>query len=209
MLMRHGFVILACVSFLLTTPLAAQSSSGSFDFALAGSKGTVTYEAAGEGTFASGRMTFTGSFDPTEKGDEDTGPTIDYLEMTVSLDCHRVDKNVAATTGVVSSSNDPDYLGARVLLAVEDNGDDDKERPDRFTWGVYKQTKDPEWIPSDAEVKDDRGAFMSWWATDAEREDDKGIDSKRSKLVDCQSFSFENYEFEDIAAGTGGIVVKP
>jgi hypothetical protein len=207
--MRQRVLILICLLFLLATPLAAQSSSGSFDFALAGSKGTVKYEAAGEGTFASGRMTFTGSFDRTQKGDEDTGPSIDYLEITVSLDCHRVERNAAATTGVVSSSNDPDYLGARVLLAVEDNGDDDKEHPDRFTWGLYKQTKDPEWTPSDAELKDDRGAFMTWWATDAEREDDKGVDSKRSTKVDCQSFSFENYEFEAIAAGTGGIVVKP
>ena len=32
----------------------------------------------------------------------------------------------------------------------------------------------PRWIPADAELVDDRGAFLAWVASDAERDDDQG-----------------------------------
>lgn len=128
--------------------------------------------------------------------------------MKAELDTMTIEKNKAIMSGVVRDSSYPSYIGRWVQLVIEDN--DGLKVPDRFGWSFCE----PEvggWIPSDAEVKDDKGAFMSWWATDAERKDDVGIASASvvpgmSKA--CKANPLSSYEFASILKGEGAIQIK-
>ena len=101
---------------------------------------------------------------------------------------------------------------ARASLTCSPNStrNDGVETPDKFVWTICT----PEiggWIPTDAERKDDDGAFMSWWATDAERRDDVGIPSLNlipgmSKA--CKVYPIQSYEFVPILKGDGVITIK-
>jgi hypothetical protein len=81
--------------------------------------------------------------------------------------------------------------------------------PDKLTWGVYKFIK-KDWVPSDAEWKDDPGVGLRWWATDAERKDDRGY---QMPLPDApagtKSFPVAGYSFLDVSDGVGDITVRP
>lgn len=159
---------------------------------------------------ASGYMIFT---DETKVvvSDPDGGPSRDEgvaFSMKADFDSMTIEKNRALVSGVVRDSTIAAYIGRWVQLVIEDN--DGVETPDRFVW----QFCEPEpggWIPSDAELKDDRGAFMSWWATDAERKDDVGIPSPNlipGSLRACKAYSLQNYTFADILKGEGVITIK-
>ena len=208
-----------CASLLLTLSLAAQNSgpasNGDFQIGLEGMTGAIQYNARGQGTAARGEMTFTGTAEIAnedvdgEDGEEAPGSTVATVSLTVTFDCLRISGNAAAMSSVVTSSTVPEYLGVRALLAVQDNGEGVKApAPDRYTWGVYRPTATT-WIPSDAEVPGDNGAMFTWYATDAERDDDVGVPSNHSTVVDCNSFPFGSYAFEDLPHGAGQIQVKP
>jgi hypothetical protein len=118
-----------------------------------------------------------------------------------------VNKNQAVMSGTVRDSSIRELIGQRVLLTVEDNGDNTKI-PDHLTWGVYNPIV-RDWKPSDAELKDDPGVGMRWWATDAEVRDDKGIAMPVSEAITTQTYPMGSYDFATIARGAGDILVQP
>ena len=176
---------------------------------------TVTFRAAmNRDGSTSGEMTFSG---PAEFPDQDVDGTgeagfsgrLSDFRIEAKFDCLVVEKNRAVMSGVTTASTVGEYIGLRVLLVVEDNGDGtDPKAPDKLTWGVY-QPPVGGWLPTDAERKDDEGALLRWTATDAERDDDKGIPSHRDAVVGCQSFPLSSYSLVDIEAGNGDLQVRP
>jgi hypothetical protein len=128
--------------------------------------------------------------------------------IKADLDDLVVNGNQAVMSGTVRDSSIVYLVGLRVLLTVEDNGDNTRI-PDKLTWGVYKFVK-RDWVPSDAEWKDDPGVGLRWWATDAERRDDKGYQMPRPDApADTQSFPVVSYDFLDTSSGVGDIRVQP
>lgn len=127
--------------------------------------------------------------------------------IKAEFDGMSVNKNTAVMSGTVRDSNFVSYIGRRVLLVVEDNGND-ITTPDKMTWGVYKLTE-RKWTPADAELEDDRGASLRWIATDAEREDDKGIPSHGSEAIDSQTFPLSAFAYVDAERWAGDIRVEP
>ncbi|HEV2904865.1 MAG TPA: hypothetical protein VGW32_07450, partial [Pyrinomonadaceae bacterium] len=118
-----------------------------------------------------------------------------------------IEKNRAVISGVVRDSSYPSYIGKWIQLVIEDN--DGIEVADRFVWS-FCQPELGGWIPEDAEVPGDRGAYMSWWATDAERKDDVGIPSPNlipGNLKGCRTFPLRAYEFATIFKGDGIIQI--
>jgi hypothetical protein len=128
--------------------------------------------------------------------------------MKADFESMTVEKNRAVINGVVRDSSYRSYIGKFVQLVVEDN--DGIEVPDKFVWSFC--TPEPGgWIPEDAEVPGDKGAFMSWWATDAERKDDVGIPSASlipGSLKSCKVQPLPSYEFATILKGDGAIQIK-
>ena len=141
--------------------------------------------------------------------DGDGSPEEKYtgVSMLVEFDDMTVDKNQAVMEGVVRDSTIQFLVGQRVLLTVEDNGNNERE-PDRLTWGIYTPI-DRNWIPSDAELKEDPGVGLRWWATDAERKDDVGYEMPRDDKINIRSFSLSAYAFVDTNDGVGDIIVRP
>ena len=163
---------------------------------------------------ATGEMTFSG---PAEFPDQDVDGTgragfsgsLSNHQIEVRFDGMVVERNMAVMRGTVTGSNLEDYIGQRVLLVVEDNGDEIEGRvQDKLTWGVYKPVVQ-DWIPTDAELEDDNGARLTWIATDAEREDDKGVPSNQCQVMICQTFPLSAYSFDDFLDSAGNIQVRP
>ncbi|HEX8172664.1 MAG TPA: hypothetical protein VF824_19160 [Thermoanaerobaculia bacterium] len=206
----------ACASLLFALNLAAQNSgpasNGDFQFALSGAGGSIQYNANGKGSSARGHMTFAGAIDVAATdvdGDGSNGSSASNVTFSVDLDCLRIQGNRAAMSGTITSSSVAGYVGVRALLAVEDNGEGNvAPARDRFTWGMYRSVAQT-WTPSDAEVPGDSGASFTWFATDAERFDDTPVPARKSGAVDCTSFGFGAYAFEEVALGAGQIQVKP
>ena len=128
--------------------------------------------------------------------------------MKADFDAMTIEKNRAVINGVVRDSSYRSYIGKFVQLVVEDN--DGVEVPDKFVWSFC--TPEPGgWIPQDAEDPNDRGAFLSWWATDAERKDDVGIPSPSvipGTLKSCKVYPLQGYEFATFLKGEGAISIK-
>lgn len=128
--------------------------------------------------------------------------------MKADWEAMTIEKNRAVINGVVRDSSYRSYIGKFVQLVVEDN--DGVEVPDKFVWSFCT----PEaggWIPQDAEDPNDRGAFLSWWATDAERKDDVGIPSPNlipGTLKSCKVYPLQGYEFATFLKGEGVISIK-
>ena len=128
--------------------------------------------------------------------------------MKADLDAMTIEKNRAVISGVVRDSSYGSYIGRWVQLVIEDN--DGVEVADRFGWS-FCEPEAGGWIPSDAEVPDDKGAFMSWWATDAERYDDVGIPSLNlvpGMLKACKVHPVSSYDFASVLKGEGAIQIK-
>jgi len=162
---------------------------------------------------ATGRIAFSG---PAEFPDQDVDGTgragfsgrLENLTIEADFDGLVVERNRAVMSGVVTGSTLEDYIGQRVLLVVEDNGDSiDPRAGDKFTWGLYKPAE-AEWIPTDAELEEDDGWRLTWTATDAEREDDKGVPSRSSTVINCQSFPLSSHDFADVIEGDGNLQVQ-
>lgn len=198
----------------LATPLlaSAQVATGKYKFIMDDELSKyVEFDAkAGERGGATGYMIFTDEAkvvvqDPDgEPGKDDPIP----FSMKADLDTMTVEKNRAVISGIVRDSSVRSYIGRWVQLVIEDN--DGVEVPDRFGWSFCE----PEvggWIPSDAEVPDDKGAFLSWWATDAERRDDVGIPSPNivpGMLKACKVNPLSSYEFATLLKGEGAIQIQ-
>jgi hypothetical protein len=191
------------------------SASGSYKFVLEDDFAKfIEFKAASDerGTTA-GEMTFrdeAGS--PLEDGEAGGYPDKPSAEfyLTANLDSLKIDRNQAVMGGTVTDSSDRRYIGKWVQLVVEDNGDG-KETPDKLSW-CFCQPEEGGWVPADAELKEDDGAWWKWWATDAERKDDVGVQSTNiipGNKKGCQIFSLSDYPFADIRAGEGQIQVLP
>jgi hypothetical protein len=203
------------ITLLLTICAAASAqpqAKGSYKFTLGDDNVKyVEFDAQGrEGGGASGTLFLSDEATIVYRDvDGDGSPEEKYAgySILVTFDDMTVDKNQAVMEGVVRDSTIPFLVGQRVLLTVEDNGDNQRE-PDRLTWGIYKPIE-RNWIPSDAEWKEDPGVGLRWWATDAERDDDVGYAMPREDKISIKSFPFSAYLFVDTNDGVGDIVVRP
>ena len=128
-----------------------------------------------------------------------------YLKADV--DGLLVSGNRAVVSAKVTDASIASLLGRRVLLTVEDNGDNSRE-PDRLTWGCYLPT-DKNWTPSDAELEKDPGVGASWWATDAELKDDAGRAMPGDETISVKTFALPAYAFAEAEDGAGDILVRP
>ena len=118
-----------------------------------------------------------------------------------------VNGNQAVIAGTVRDSSITGLIGRRVLLTVEDNGDNTR-LPDRVTWGVYADTRRG-WTASDAELENDPGVGLTWRATDAELRDDPGVIMPLDDSIGARTYPLASYEFVVAPNGTGDIYVKP
>lgn len=182
------------------------AANGDFDFTLGdGIERSVGFNArTGKDGSSSGEMTF------TDKGDfQNPASTHPAFYVKAGFDCLTVKDNRAVMSGVVTETNVSDFIGHRVLLVVEDDGEGiNAPGHDKLTWGVYEPAN-RNWIPQDAEVPGDSGWLLDWIATDSERTDDVGIPARKSEVVGCRSFSLSSYAFLDVQHGQGNIQVRP
>jgi hypothetical protein len=128
--------------------------------------------------------------------------------IKADLDTLTVEKNRAVMGGTVRDSDHVNYIGTWVQLVIEDNGLN-REIPDNLTWSFCKPQASA-WVPSDAELKNDNGAYLHWWATDAERKDDVGIPSVDllGKTTSCPVYPFFTYSFADLLKWDGDMIVQ-
>lgn len=217
-MLRNALFLLTLLTITSTHAANAQTSAdGSFKFSVENNiTKVIEFRAVSsrEGS-ADGGMIFSGPAviprqDVDGDGNTDFSGKLESLDMDVSFDNLVVEKNKAVMSGTVTNCNVREYIGRRVLLTVEDNGDNtDPRLTDKFTWGFYRKI-DLWWTPTDAEVKDDRGAYLSWWATDAERKDDVGYAMpRRNEPTGTQSFPSASYTFINIVPGDGNVNVYP
>src|SRR4029078_11901489 len=139
---------------------------------------------------------------PVDDPDNGETPKTEGVFVKAKFDCMMTVENRAVIGGEIYDTNVKSNIGQRMLLIVEDNGLD----KDRLTWGIY-QMPATGWIPSDAELKEDNGASLTWLATDFERKDDVGYKMPLSKIVACQNFPLSSYDFPEIKEGGGDLQV--
>ena len=202
-------LLLVCLAVpgLVLAGAEGSTAAGSFKFAMEdGEIRFVEFKAEGgvEGQ-ASGEMTFSDPVaipvpDPDNPEKEGTPGVL----VRAKFDCMDTIKNTAVIGGEIFESNVPDTIGLRVFLVVEDNGVEGER--DRVSWGIYQLPG--KWIPTDAELEDDKGASLTWWATDFERRDDVGIPMPPNKLVQCKSFPLASYDFPQIKYAGGDLQVQ-
>ena len=206
-----------CFVFLATPFLASAQSgaaSGSFKFFMEDEllKGFEFEARSDERGGATGFMQFTDEAKILFQDVDGTGEVpkeepVPFF-MKADFEAMTIEKNRAVINGVIRDSSYRSYIGKFVQLVVEDN--DGVEVPDKFVWS-FCAPEPGGWIPQDAEDPNDRGAFLSWWATDAERKDDVGIPSPNlipGNLKSCKVHSLQAYEFATIFKGEGAISIK-
>jgi hypothetical protein len=201
---------------LTTAQTAGSSANGIYKFILEDDLAKYVEFAAktDDRGVTTGSMTFTDEakylFQDVDGTGERSGDEPVPFSMTADFDSLTVEKNRAVMSGTIRDSSYRSYIGKWVQLVVEDNGNN-IEVPDRLMWR-FCQPEPGGWIPSDAEVPGDRGAWMSWWATDAEQKGDVGIPSKNlipGQLKACEVFPLPSYSFAEIKRGDGDIQVLP
>ena len=201
-------LLLVCLAIpaLVSAQGEGATAGGSFKFALEdGEIRFVEFKATGEAEGkATGEMTFSDPVaipvpDPDNPEKEGTPGVL----VRAKFDCMDTVKNTAVIGGEIYESNVPDTIGLRVLLVIEDNGVEGEK--DRVAWGIYQLPG--KWVPTDAELDDDKGASLTWWATDAERKDDVGIPMPPNKLVQCKSFAVAAHDFPEIKYAGGDLQV--
>ena len=209
--------VLALSLLALAAPLAAgarereQTARGSYRFSLGdGYAKYVEFDAqtlAGGGAngslFLSDEATIT--YQDTD-GEGTPEETYRGFYISASFDALTVVGNQAVMSGDVRDSSIPDLIGQRVLLTVEDNGDNSRE-PDKLTWGVYRPKGS--WEISDGELEHDPGVGMTWEASDNERREDTPIMMPREQRIDTDTFLLSAFVFVDAEDGTGDIFVQP
>jgi len=194
--------------------IAAQTSKASGKFQISLDDGYTKYVEFDAATQADGSAIgsmFLSDEAPFEEQDVDgtNDPTNKYdgFYIKADLDGLTVDKNRAVMSGTIRDSSVKDFIGQRVLLTVEDNGDNTRI-PDNLTWGTYKPVVKGE-TPTDAERKEDTGAGTSWTTSDAERKDDVEVVYPKDPTITTKSFDIQTYDFMTVAKSAGDIVVQP
>jgi hypothetical protein len=194
------------------TASAQSAAAGSYQFTMTGDKYLKTVEFSAQTNAdgsASGSIYFTDQAVVTIQDVDGTGEKGRFAgyDLKVDVDGLVVSKNQAVLSGTVSSSSVMELVGQRVLFTVEDNGDNTRV-PDRLTWGVYKPIR-RDWVPSDAEWKEDPGVGLRWWATDAEVKGDVGYQMPRDESITAQTNPVAAYDFADADNTSGDIRVSP
>lgn len=200
------FIVCLALPNLVFADAEGTSATGSLKFVLDdGATRFVEFNAReGADGQATGDMTFSDPVAiPVDNPDDGETPRTEGVIVKARFDCMTTFENRAVIGGEIYDSNVRSNIGQRVLLVVEDNG----LNKDRLMWGIY-QMPATGWIPSDAEVKDDKGASLTWWATDFERRDDKGFQMPVGKVVVCQSFPLSSYDFPEFKEAGGDIQVQ-
>jgi len=200
------FVVCLALPNLVSASAEGSSATGSFKFVLEDGETRFVEFNATEGADgqATGDVTFSDPVAiPVEDPDSSETPKTQGVMVKAKFDCMQVVENKAVMGGEIYDSNVKSNIGQRVLLVVEDNGLD----KDRLTWGIY-QMPQTGWIPSDAEVPDDKGASLTWWATDFERRDDVGFQMPVGKIVACQNFPLSAYDFPEFKEAGGDLTVS-
>lgn len=195
------------------TTRAASAAAGSYQFTLTGDKYLkyVEFDASTQADgSATGSIYFTDEAVITIQdvdGTGEKGSRFAGYNLKADVDGLVVTENKAVLSGIIRTSSNPDFIGQRVLLTVVDNGDNTKV-PDGLTWGIYKPI-DRRWVPSDAELKEDPGVGLRWWATDYEQRGDVGYQMPRDESIGTQTFPVASYGFVDADNGAGDIRVSP
>jgi hypothetical protein len=197
----------------------AAAAAGSYQFTLTGDKYLkyVEFDATGKDDgSASGYISMTDEaiitiqdVDGTgDKGDRIVGynfkadvDSMVVIEREVVVDKEVVLEKRAVLSATIRDSSVLALVGQRVLLTVADYGDNTRVL-DRVTWGVYKPI-DRNWVPSDAEWKEDPGVGLRWWATDAEVRGDIGYAMPRDESIGTKVFPATSYDFV-LADNTAG-----
>jgi hypothetical protein len=195
------------------TAQAGSAARGSYRFLLVDEQvKSVEFDASNDAKgITSGQMTFTDDSaiaDVDDAEDPRAGDPPPQFYIKATLDVLTVEKNRALMSGTVVDSSHKTYIGKWVQLVVEDNGNN-REVPDRLTW-IFCSPQGKGWVPSDAELDRDDGAYLSWWATDAERKDDVGIPSVSllpKEQRSCPAYPLWWYSFVSAWKGDGDIVV--
>jgi len=201
-------VLAVCIALpnLVFAGAEGSTASGSFKFSLDDGetrfvefKASELAEGVGEGEMTLSDPAAIPVADPDNPQKETPG-----VLVRAKFDCMATSKNQAIMGGEIFDSNVPANIGQRILLVIEDNGVEGVK--DRITYGIYQQPATG-WTPVDAEVPDDKGASLTWWATDAERKDDVGFQMPQSKLVQCKSIPAAAHDFFDFKYGGGDLQV--
>lgn len=204
----------------MTAPCANASSgpsaSGVYRFVLDDdlSKSVEFSATSDERGVTTGQMTFRDEAileqqDVDGTGDELENPKVAFF-MTANLDSMKIENNRAVLGGTVTDSSNRSYIGKWVQLVVEDNGAG-SETADKLGW-CFCQPEAGGWVPVDAEVKEDEGAWYKWWATDEEVKDDAGVQSENiipGNKKSCEMLPLSTYEFAEAMKGEGQIQVQP
>ncbi|HJY30792.1 MAG TPA: hypothetical protein VJ306_22350 [Pyrinomonadaceae bacterium] len=199
------FIVCLALPNLVFAGAEGSSATGSLKFVLDdGATRFVEFNAKeGLDGQATGDMTYSDPVAvPVDDPDNGETPKTEGVFVKAKFDCMMTVDNRAVMSGEVYDSNVKSNIGQRMLLVVEDNGLD----KDRLTWGIY-QIPATGWTPSDAELKEDNGASLTWWATDFERKDDVGFKMPVSKIVACQNFPLSSYDFPEIKESGGDLQV--
>jgi hypothetical protein len=199
------FIVCLALPNLVFAGAEGSSATGSLKFVLDdGATRFVEFNAKeGLDGQATGDMTYSDPVAvPVEDPDNGETPKTEGVFVKAKFDCMMTVDNRAVIGGEVYDSNVKSNIGQRMLLVVEDNGLD----KDRLTWGIY-QMPATGWTPSDAELKEDNGASLTWWATDVEQKDDVGYKMPLSKVVACQNFPLSSYDFPEIKESGGDLQV--
>lgn len=212
--------VIGLVTGYISAPAGAHASqpsaSGTYRFVLEDdfSKSVEFNATSDERGATTGQMTFRDEAGVSERhpdgvGNEREEPPVPFF-MTARLDSLTIERNRAVMGGTITDSNISSYIGKWVQLVAEDNGDG-REEPDKLTW-CFCQPEEGGWVPADAELRGDDGAYWRWWATDAERADDHGIQSQNiipGNKTSCKVFPLSAYEFAEVRSGEGQIQVQP
>ena len=203
---------LALLIFASAQTARASAAAGSYQFTLTGDKYLkyVEFDATGnDDGSATGYISMTDEAIITIQDVDGTGEKGRLAGYTFKADVDGlvVVENKAVLSAVIRTASDQSFIGQRVVFTFVDNGDNTKV-PDGLTWGVYKQIQ-RDWVPSDAEWKEDPGVGLRWWATDAEVRGDVGYEMPRDETLHGQTFPATTYDFVDADNTAGDIRVSP
>ena len=191
------------------------SASGTYRFVLEDdfSKYVEFSARSDERGTTTGQMTFRdeagGSADDPDGENRSERQPAEFF-MTANLNSLKIENNRALLGGTVADSSDRRYIGRWIQLVVEDNSQV-REMPDKLSW-CFCQPDEGGWVPADAELREDDGAWWKWWATDYDREDDRGVHSVNiipGNKKSCSDFPLTSYEFAEVRIGEGRIQVRP
>lgn len=195
------------------TTRAAAAASGSYQFTATGDEYRKSVEfdarARAEGG-ADGYISVTDEAFITTGDVDGTGEPEQRFagySFRAEVDSLVVDRNQAVLSGTIRTASNELLIGRRVLLTIEDNGDNAR-LPDRLSWNVYNPVR-RDWVASDAELREDPGVGLRWWATDAERREDTGYQMPRSENHETRSFPVAADDFIDAENVSGDIRVSP